>query len=172
METTPSSPANKYPPKACSGCSTPVNLRQTYQPGNYHSTKYSRYASVSSFRSTYLPDISFVVFTAQFRIAPKRLLHLVGPLIRLRIILLGQLVIHGLRIVHFIQIGHRLHRGKESVGDKHPYIPAFECQILPKGFRLQLNIFIGHLPFISPVAKIISLAVQHFGSNASGVLAI
>ena len=112
----------------------------------------------------------FVVFPAQFRIAPKRLLHLVGPLIRLRIVLLVQFVIHGLCIVHFIQIGHRLHRKKNQLAISIP-VSGLQFQILPQGFRLQLHIFIGHLPPF-PRSQVISILIQHLGSHASIVLAI
>ena len=79
-------------------------------------------------------------------------------------------MIHGLCIIHFIQIGHRLHRKKNqlSVGIS---VSGIQFQILSQGFRLQLHIFISHLPPF-PRSQVISILIQHLGSHASIVLAI
>ena len=111
-----------------------------------------------------------VIVIAQVLVTLKRLFNLVGPIICLRIILLVKLMVHSLRIVHFIQIGHCLHREKNQLLIRI-LIFLLECHILAQCFRFELNKLIRNLLPLSGL-QIISLAVKHFSSNPTGIFAI
>ena len=79
-------------------------------------------------------------------------------------------MVHGLRIIHLIKIGHGLHREKNQLLVSI-MILLRQRQILAKRIGLQLTVFISHL---FPLAGfyIISMAVQHFRSHTPIVFAI
>ena len=81
-----------------------------------------------------------------------------------------ELEVHGLCVVHFIEVGHGLHGEEDEllVG-----IAVFGGQgdVLAQGFRFQFDELVGYF-FPFPRFQVISFVVEHFRRDAPGIFAV
>ena len=111
-----------------------------------------------------------IIIVAEHRVALEALLHPVCPQVGIRAALLRHLPVHGLRIIHVIEVGHSLHR-------KQDQLPVGIMLLLgqlveeAQGAHLQPRIVISHL---LPLARlhIIRLRVEHLWGHAAHILAV
>ena len=108
-----------------------------------------------------------IVLQVQLLVAFEGLAAAFCPAVRLGIVLGGQLVVHGLGVVHLVDVAHGLD-GEED--DLTVGVAGFglECDELPEGTGLQSLIVaddLGKLP------GGVGLGVEHLGGDAAVVLA-
>ena len=80
------------------------------------------------------------------------------------------MMVHGLGIIHVIEVGHGLHREEHRLPEG---VAGLDGHLLieTQGTELQSGIVVGHL---SPLAglQVIGVGIEHLGGDASHVLAV
>ena len=96
--------------------------------------------------------------------------NLVSPLIGCRIPGSIQMMVHRLCIIHFIQIGHCLHREENQL--EICILDIFrKRQILPQSLGLKLEILVRNL-FPLTCMEVIGMTVKHFRCNTAVIFAV
>ena len=111
-----------------------------------------------------------VVVIAKFLVALECTFHHVGPFVGFGVVLGIKFVVHGLCVVHFIEVGHGLH-GEEDELLVGVVVFGSQGDVLAQGFRFQFDELVRHLfPFSR--FQVIGFAVEHFRRDAPGIFAV
>jgi len=79
-------------------------------------------------------------------------------------------VVHGLGIVHFVEVGHRLHRKKNQLLVGVP-VGWLQGEVLAQGFGFQFQVRVRHLfPFTR--FQVVGLRIKHLRRHSTVVLAV
>ena len=111
-----------------------------------------------------------IIIVTELGIALETLLHLVGPKVGIRISGFRQDFVHGLCIIHVVEISHRLDREKDSltIGIAGRLRNVREQSESP---TFQSGIVVSYSPPFT-CSKVVSLGIQHLRSYTSHILAV
>ena len=111
-----------------------------------------------------------VVGSTEHGVTLEAALHLGGPAVGVGAVLRGQLAVHGLGIVHVVEVGHGLDGEEHQLTVEVAALGGHQLQ-QPQGAQLKTGIVVGHLPPFAGL-DVIGVGIEHFGCYARHVLAV
>ena len=111
-----------------------------------------------------------IIIGTEQRVATETTLHLGGPFVGLQAALLVELVVHGLSVVHLVEVAHGLDGEEQQLEVR---VVVFSGQLLQQSERVSLQglVLLHH---VEPFARcqVVGVAVQHLSRHPSVVLRV